>query len=106
MMPNIFTWIKQRKEKIKMALTKQKTSSIVKKYGKSEKDTGSIEVQVALLTEKIKALTEHMKVHSHDYSSKRGLDIIVGKRKGLLEYLKHNDHEAYLALIKKLGLRR
>lgn len=89
-----------------MALTKEERSSIVKAFGSNEKDTGSVEVQIALLTEQIKKLTVHMQQNKHDFSSKRGLDCLVGKRRGLLDYLKANDYEKYQALIKKLGLRR
>ena len=101
----LYPWSKLRKE-VFMALTKNEVSQIIKTYGKNEKDTGSVEVQIALLTEQIKKLTEHMKVNSHDYSSKRGLDCLVGKRRGLLDYLKQTDYEKYVELINKLGLRR
>ena len=89
-----------------MALTKEKTTEIVKKYGKNEQDTGSIEVQIALLTEEINNLTEHFKTHIHDYHSKRGLQMKVGRRKKLLEYLKNNDVKSYREVIKKLNLRK
>lgn len=89
-----------------MALTKQEVSSIVKEYGANEKDSGNVKVQIALLTAQIKKLTEHMKANKHDYSSKRGLDILVGKRRGLLDYLKSESVEEYNALIAKLGLRK
>ena len=79
---------------------------IIKKYGRSEGDTGSPEVQVALLTERIKSLTEHLKVHKKDHHSRRGLLMMVGQRRGLLNYLQKVDIERYRALIKKLGLRR
>ena len=78
---------------------------LIKKYGRSEGDTGSPEVQVALLTERIKSLTEHLKVHKKDHHSRRGLLMMVGQRRGLLNYLSDQDIERYRTLIKELGLR-
>ena len=89
-----------------MALDKAKKASIIKEYGKDKNDTGSVEVQVAILTSEINELTEHMKVHIHDYHSKLGLLKKVGKRKSLLNYLKTNDVKRYKELIKKLNLRK
>ncbi|MCQ2814682.1 MAG: 30S ribosomal protein S15 [Bacilli bacterium] len=89
-----------------MALSKETKAKIVKKYGKNEKDTGSVEVQIALLTEQIKALTEHLKNNHKDAASKRGLMILVGQRRSLLDYLIRTDREAYLKLIVELGLRK
>ncbi|HOF65000.1 MAG TPA: 30S ribosomal protein S15 [Bacilli bacterium] len=89
-----------------MALSKERIAEIVKEFGKNEKDTGSTEVQVALLTEQIRDLTAHMKVHKHDYHSQRGLLKMVGHRRSLLDYLSRTDRETYLALIEKLGLRK
>ena len=89
-----------------MALSKEKKSKIVSEYGRSKGDTGSVEVQVALLTERINNLTEHMKEHKHDYHTNRGLLMLVGKRKSLLEYLKNEDIQRYRELIKKLDLRK
>ena len=89
-----------------MALTKLQKEQIVKEYARDEKDTGSVEVQVALLTEEIKELTEHLKVHIHDFHSKRGLLKKVGQRRSLLEYLKRKDVVRYRELIQKLGLRK
>src|SRR5215210_4822585 len=89
-----------------MTLAKEDKLEIVKKYGKTEQDTGSAEVQVALLTERITQLTEHLRTHKHDHHSRRGLLKMVGRRRGLLNYLQKNDLEAYRALIKELGLRR
>ena len=89
-----------------MALTKEVKSAIVKEYQRDAKDTGSVEVQVAILTEEIKVLTEHLKEHIHDYHSKRGLLQIVGKRRSLLDYLKRTDVQRYRELIAKLGLRK
>ncbi len=89
-----------------MPLTKEKTAEIVEKFKKGERDTGSPEVQIALLTERIRELTEHFKVHKKDHHSKRGLLKIIGKRKRLLEYLKRKDFERYKTIISELGLRR
>ena len=89
-----------------MALTKDQKSSIVKEFKRSANDTGSVEVQVALLTERINKLTEHMKEHKHDYHTNRGLLQMVGKRKNLLDYLKDEDVQRYRELIKKLNLRK
>ena len=83
--------------------TKQEIISI---YGRHEGDTGSPEVQVALLTERINHLNEHLKTHKKDHHSRRGLLLMVGQRRGLLDYLKNTDIEAYRALIAKLGLRK
>ncbi|BDU49986.1 30S ribosomal protein S15 [Haliovirga abyssi] len=79
---------------------------IVKEFGKKEGDTGSTEVQVALLTERVKHLTEHLKSHKKDYHSRLGLLKLVGKRRRLLNYLKSKDIEGYRALIQKLGIRK
>ena len=89
-----------------MALKKETKESIIKKYQLDKNDTGSIEVQVALLTERINDLNEHLKVHKHDYHSNRGLLKMVGQRKSLLNYLAKNDVQRYRALVKKLGLRK
>ena len=89
-----------------MALTKEVKSAIVKEYQRDAKDTGSVGVQVAILTEEIKVLTEHLKEHIHDYHSKRGLLQKVGKRRSLLDYLKRTDVQRYRELIAKLGLRK
>lgn len=89
-----------------MALTKERTAEIVAKFGKNDKDTGSTAVQVALLTEEIKALTTHLKAHKHDHHSRRGLFVLVGKRRNLLDYLDRSDREAYIRLIEQLGLRK
>ena len=89
-----------------MALSKDKKNSIVSEFARSNGDTGSVEVQVALLTERIKRLTEHMKEHTHDYHTNRGLLQLVGKRKSLLDYLKRTDVQRYRELISKLGLRK
>lgn len=79
---------------------------IIKEYARSEGDTGSPEVQVALLTQRIAHLTEHLKEHKHDHHSRRGLLLLVGQRRRLLNYLQNNDIERYRSLIERLGLRR
>ncbi len=89
-----------------MALAKETVQELVKKYGKDEKDTGSTAVQIALMTAQINSLTEHLKVHKHDHHSRRGLFMLVGKRRGLLDYLSRNDYDAYVKLIAELGIRK
>ena len=89
-----------------MALSKDQKSKIVESFKRDANDTGSVEVQVALLTERINKLTEHMKEHTHDYHTNRGLLKMVGKRKSLLDYLKKTDVQRYRDLIKKLNLRK
>ncbi|MBQ3020657.1 MAG: 30S ribosomal protein S15 [Bacilli bacterium] len=89
-----------------MAITKERKAELVKKFGKSETDTGSTKVQIAILTDEINELTEHLKVHTHDYHSKRGLLMKVGKRRSLLDYLKDNDVVSYRELIKELNIRK
>ena len=89
-----------------MALTKEVKEQIVKKYARKEGDTGSAEVQIAILTEEIKELTEHLKVHKHDHHSTRGLLKKVGQRRSMLNYLLKNDVQRYRELIKSLGLRK
>jgi small subunit ribosomal protein S15 len=89
-----------------MALTKENVTSIVYKIGKNDKDTGTSEVQVALLTERINQLTEHCKQFKKDKSSQRGLLILVGKRRRLLKYVQRTNIEKYRGLIKDLGLRK
>lgn len=87
-------------------ISKERKAEIVKTYGKNEQDTGSTEVQVALLTERINELTEHLKVNKKDHHSRRGLLKMVGQRRNLLAYLQRKDLEGYRALIAKLGLRK
>lgn len=82
------------------------TSTVVEEFGSHEKDTGSPEVQVALLTERINHLTEHLRTHKKDHHSRRGLLMMVGKRRRLLAYLRNQDVERYRSLIARLGLRR
>ncbi|MCF0148945.1 MULTISPECIES: 30S ribosomal protein S15 [unclassified Clostridium] len=83
-----------------------KKQEIIKEHGRHEGDTGSPEVQIALLTERINSLTGHLKTHKKDHHSRRGLLMMVGRRRGLLNYLADQDIERYRAIIKKLGLRR
>lgn len=87
-------------------LTTEDKLEIVKKYGKNENDTGSTEVQIALLSSRIKYLTEHFKTHKHDHHSRRGLMKLVGSRRRLLDYLKKRDINQYRDLIKDLGIRK
>ena len=87
-------------------ISKELKSQIIDKYKRDEKDTGSPEVQIAILTKEITQLTEHLKTHIHDYHSRRGLLIKVGQRKNMLQYLAKKDIQRYRELIKKLGLRK
>ena len=87
-------------------LSKEKKEAIIAEYGKTPTDTGSPEVQVALLTARIQELTEHLKVNQKDHHSRRGLLKMVGQRRGLLEYLKKTDISRYRTLIERLGLRK
>ncbi len=87
-------------------ITKEKKQQIIAEFARSEGDTGSPEVQVAILTKRINELTEHLKIHKKDHHSRRGLLKMVGQRRNLLGYLKDKDIERYRALIEKLGLRK
>lgn len=89
-----------------MALTGEQKTEIIAKHGKTAADTGSTEVQVALLTTRINELTEHLRYHKHDHHSRRGLLKMVGRRRRLLQYLQREDVERYRAIVKELGLRR
>jgi small subunit ribosomal protein S15 len=89
-----------------MTLTKEAKSEIIQEHAHSSGDTGSADVQVAVLTKRIAELTEHLKTHKQDHASRRGLLKMVGRRRRLLEYIKREDIERYRALIAKLGLRR
>ena len=89
-----------------MTLTKEAKQGIVERHGKSEADTGSAEVQIALLTTRINELTEHLRAHPKDHHSRRGLLKLVGRRRRFLQYLQRKDLEGYRALIGELGLRR
>jgi len=87
-------------------ITKDRKTEIVKEYGKNENDTGSTEVQIALLTENINNLTEHFKTHKKDFAGRRGLLKMVGQRRNKLDYLRSVDIERYRAMVKALGLRK
>lgn len=87
-------------------ISKEKKTEIIKAYGRTPEDTGSPEVQIAILTERIRELTEHLKAHPKDHHSRRGMLKLVGQRRGLLSYLKKKDLEGYRSLIEKLGLRK
>jgi len=89
-----------------MALTKEKKSEIIKDFGLHEKDSGSAEVQIALLTKRITELTEHFKVYKKDHNSRRGLLKLVGQRRKLLKYLKRRDVDKYREILKRLSLRK
>jgi len=88
-----------------MSINLKNKKEIVKKYGKDSKDTGSVEVQVAMMSQKINELTEHLKDNAKDFSTKRGLLMLVGRRKRFLSYLKSRDIEGYRSLVKKLKIR-
>lgn len=87
-------------------MTPEEKREIVGRFGKDETDTGTTQVQVALLTQRINHLTDHLRVHSHDHHSRRGLLMLVGRRRRFLNYLQKNDLEGYRSLIRELGLRR
>ncbi|GBR52104.1 30S ribosomal protein S15 [Neokomagataea thailandica NBRC 106555] len=89
-----------------MSITAERRTALIAEYRQSETDTGSPEVQVALLTERIVNLTEHLKTHKKDFHSRRGLLMLVGQRRGMLDYLKRKDQARYQAVIERLGLRR
>jgi small subunit ribosomal protein S15 len=89
-----------------MTITAQRRRELVSRFGKDDSDTGATEVQVALLTERINDLTEHLRTHSNDHHSRRGLLKMVGRRRRLLRYLQRTDLEGYRALVRELGLRR
>ena len=89
-----------------MTLTTDQKREVVKQFGKSDGDTGSPEVQIALLTRRINHLTEHLREHKHDHHSRRGLLMLVGQRRRLLNYLQRKDLDRYRGLIQELGLRR
>jgi len=89
-----------------MSITKEAKAELVQKFGKNDKDTGSTEVQVAILSTRINELTEHLKIHKKDHSTRRGLLKLVGQRRRLLKYLRNNNLEAYRSLISALNLRK
>jgi len=89
-----------------MSITAEKKQSLIREHAQASKDTGSPEVQCALLTERINNLTEHLKTHSKDFHSRRGLLILVGRRRSLLRYIEKKDPKRYQAIVDKLGLRK
>ena len=89
----------------KLSITKERTAELIAEYGKDAKDSGSAEVQVAILTERIRNLTEHLKVHKKDNHTRRGLMKLIGKRRGLLKYIKNRNIDEYRDLVKSLGIR-
>jgi small subunit ribosomal protein S15 len=89
-----------------MTVTAERKQELVARFGKGDSDTGSAEVQIALLTDRINLLTQHLRTHGKDHHSRRGLLMMVGKRRRLLNYLQRKDLEGYRALIRELGLRR
>ena len=89
----------------KLSISKERTAELIAEYGKDANDSGSAEVQVAILTERIRNLTEHLKEHKKDNHTRRGLMKLIGKRRGLLRYIKNRDIEEYRSLIKRLGIR-
>ena len=89
-----------------MSVTAERKKELVARFGKGEGDTGTPEVQIALLTERINELTQHLRTHGKDHHSRRGLLMMVGKRRRLLNYLQRKDLEGYRVLIRELGLRR
>lgn len=87
------------------SISKERTEELIKEYGKGTGDSGSAEVQVAIMSERIKNLTEHLKTHKKDHHTRRGLMMLIGKRRRLLKYIKSRDIEEYRSLIKSLGIR-
>jgi small subunit ribosomal protein S15 len=87
-------------------LTSERKQELIARFGKGEQDTGSAEVQIAMLTERINDLTEHLRTHTKDHHSRRGLLMLVGRRRRFLNYLERKDLEGYRALIRELGLRK
>lgn len=89
-----------------MSITKEKKQEVINSFARQQGDTGSVEVQVAILTERINCLTEHFKVNAKDFQSRRGLLVLVNRRRKLLSYLKNSDFNRYQSLINSLGLRK
>ena len=89
-----------------MSITAERKADLIKEHGRGSDDTGSPEVQIAIITSRINTLTEHFKTHAKDNHSRRGLLMLVNKRRSLLDFLKREDHERYTQLIAKLGLRK
>jgi len=90
----------------RMTVTAERKQELVTKFGKAERDTGSAEVQIALMTERINDLTQHLRAHSKDHHSRRGLLMLVARRRRLLNYLQRSNLESYRSLVKELGLRK
>lgn len=103
--PVLVFGVMKNKEETTM-ISKEKKTAVIKEYARTEGDTGSPEVQIAVLTARIQELTEHLKVNTKDHHSRRGLLKLVGQRRGLLGYLKKKDIERYRSLIERLGLRK
>ena len=89
----------------KLSISKERTAELIKEFGKNDQDSGSAEGQVAILSERIRNLTEHLKTHKKDNHTRRGLMMLIGKRRGMLKYIKERNIEEYRELIKKLGIR-
>ncbi len=89
----------------KLSISKERTAELIKEFGQGDNDSGSAAVQVAILSERIRNLTEHLKVHKKDNHTRRGLMMLIGKRRGLLKYIKNRDIQEYRDLIAKLGIR-
>lgn len=89
----------------KLSISKERTAELIKEFGKNDQDSGSAEVQVAILSERIRNLTEHLKTHKKDNHTRRGLMMLIGKRRGMLKHIKERNIEEYRELIKKLGIR-
>ena len=89
----------------KLSISKERTAELIKEFGKNDQDSGSAEDQVAILSERIRNLTEHLKTHKKDNHTRRGLMMLIGKRRGMLKYIKERNIEEYRELIKKLGIR-
>ena len=102
---NLQRYNKLKKKEFKMSINLKNKQEIIKKFGKTEKDSGNIEVQIAMLSQKIAELTEHLKSNKKDFQAKRGLLVMVGRRKGMLTYLKNANLEQYRKLIKELNIR-
>ena len=89
-----------------MSITKEKTAELIKEHGANDKDSGSSQAQIAILTERINTITEHLKVNKKDHSARRGLIAMVSRRRKLLDYIKKHSNEDYMAIIKKLDIRK
>ena len=89
-----------------MSITKEKTAKLIKEHGANEKDSGSSQAQIAILTERINTITDHLKVNKKDHSARRGLIAMVSRRRKLLDYIKKHSNEDYMAIIKKLDIRK